>query len=124
MAKYKVIVLGVQGINNKVYGPDIETKHGRGIVTDDMFPEGNAEKLVKEGKLLKLTDKKQEAKEKAAKEKILKTAIVDAEDKLEDAQKALKNADDATEEDLAAFNKTVEDAEFALMEAKEALENL
>jgi len=41
---YKVIVLGVQGINNKVYGPGE-------IVTEKHFPEGNAEKLVKDGKL-------------------------------------------------------------------------
>lgn len=58
MAKYKVKVLGVQGINNKVYGPGA-------IVSDEMFPEGNAAKLAKEGKL--------ELIEKAEKEqKVLK----------------------------------------------------
>lgn len=48
MKKYIVQVLGIQGRNNKVYGPGE-------IVTSDNFPEGNAIILEKEGKI-KLKD--------------------------------------------------------------------
>jgi hypothetical protein len=121
MVLYKVKVLRVPGINNKTYTPFTKTVHGVGIVSDDMFPEGNAAELCKKSYLEKITDKKQEAKEKKDREKALRTAVVDAEDKLEEAKKALKDSD---EEDTAALDKAVEDAEFALEVAKEALENL
>lgn len=44
MSTYKVKVLGVQGLNNKVFGPNE-------IVTEAHFPAGNAKILEKEGKL-------------------------------------------------------------------------
>lgn len=47
--KYKVKVLGVQGINNKVYGPGE-------IVTEKNFPEGNAKKLATEGRIEAVTE--------------------------------------------------------------------
>jgi hypothetical protein len=54
MATFEVIVLGVQGINNKVFGPGAK-------VTEAHFPEGNALKLEKEGKLKRISSKKEEA---------------------------------------------------------------
>lgn len=47
---YKVKVLGVQGINNKVYTANE-------IVSDSNFPEGNAKKLAEEGKLEAIAEK-------------------------------------------------------------------
>ncbi len=79
MSTYKVVVLGVQGRNNKVYGP------GQ-LVTEAHFPEGNAKILEKEGKLelLKNADlKKLKAAEKAAAEQAAKE-----KDEKEAAEKA------------------------------------
>jgi hypothetical protein len=41
MARYKVIALSVGGLRNKIFSSG-------DIVTDDMFPEGNAGKLVEQ----------------------------------------------------------------------------
>jgi len=63
MAKYRVIVLGVLGINNKVF------KAGD-IVYDYNFPEGNAQKLLADGKLVSLeTEKKAEREAKKSEKK-------------------------------------------------------
>ena len=50
MKKYKVNVTRVLGANNKTYVAGQE-------VTEDMFPEGNAEKLAKSGHLIEVSDK-------------------------------------------------------------------
>lgn len=44
MKKGVVIVMGVQGKNNKVYGPDTK-------VSEQNFPDGNFDKLVEQGKI-------------------------------------------------------------------------
>lgn len=61
MAVYRVKVLGVQGINNKIFVANE-------IVTDAHFPEGNAAILAKEGKLEEIAEKKAEKVVKAKKE--------------------------------------------------------
>jgi len=53
MKKYRVKVLGVQGINNRVYVANE-------IVTEENFPEGNAAILVKDGKLEEIWSKQEE----------------------------------------------------------------
>jgi hypothetical protein len=71
MAQYKVTVLGVQGINNKIYGPNE-------IVTDKHFPEGNAEKLAKEGKLVRFDEPKDDKpKGKFGKHKVDETEKIE-----------------------------------------------
>jgi ABC-type branched-subunit amino acid transport system substrate-binding protein len=119
MAKYRVNVLGVQGANNKVYGP-IDKDGKPMIVTDEMFPEGNAEKLCKEGKLVKISDTKEDAKAakaaKAAKLNELQAKIDEAESQLQAVEEALENAE---ESDKEALQKAVEDAQLALEIAQE-----
>lgn len=93
MDKYKVKVLGVQGINKKVYGPGE-------IVTEKNFPEGNAEKLVEEGKLEPVTNKeRKEAEEKtfAAEEQ----KKLEAEEKVK-AEKERKEAEEKARKDREA----------------------
>lgn len=57
MAKYKVICLSVGGLGNKIF------KSGD-IVTDDNFPEGNAQELVK-GKYIEPIEDKPKPNNKA-----------------------------------------------------------
>ena len=45
--KYKVIALSVGGLGNKIF-------NSRDIVTEDNFPRGNAEELVKQGFLMEI----------------------------------------------------------------------
>jgi len=62
MSKYRVKVLGVQGLNNKVFGPGE-------IVLEANFPAGNAKKLEQEGKLELITvTKKTEVEKETVKE--------------------------------------------------------
>jgi hypothetical protein len=71
MKKGIVIVMGVQGRNNKVYGPDEKVSEGN-------FPEGNFDKLVDEGKIRQTfpiqnkkkedSDKKEDSKKNSDKE--------------------------------------------------------
>jgi hypothetical protein len=82
MAKYKVIVLRVQGINKNTYVA------GQ-IVSDENFPEGNAEKLCKEGKLELIESKA----DKAAKAKAEADAKKKAEKEVDEAAKAKAEAD-------------------------------
>lgn len=56
MAKYKVIALSVGGLGKKIF-------NSGDIVTDKNFPAGNAEKLVKQGFLEEIQEKKEPVKE-------------------------------------------------------------
>ena len=100
MAKYIVKVTRVQGMAKKTY------KCGA-VVTDEMFPEGNAALMAKAGYLQVVVD----AKEKAV------DAVKTAESKLKEAKKALK---EASEENKEAAKKAVEDAGVELEIAKDA----
>lgn len=127
MARYKVIVLGVQGINNKVYGPTSKDANGNEvetIVTEAHFPEGNAAKLEKEGKLKKLTSKKEEAEElkaaKAAKIKALQAEINSAKEALAVATSQLTEAPAGV--DKTELIKAVDDAQLAFDIANENFE--
>lgn len=51
MSKYKVLVLGLQGRNKKVYGPG-------DVVDDAHLPNGNGKELVKKGYLELVEDSK------------------------------------------------------------------
>lgn len=62
------MVLGVQGTYNKVFRHDTETKHGKGIVSDDMFPEGVAAELAKKGHLKPIEEKVEKKKTDPKKE--------------------------------------------------------
>lgn len=85
--KYKVKVLRVQGINNKTYVAG-ET------VYDYNFPEGNAQKLVSEGKLVceetKAEEKARIKAEEQAKKEAEKKAKEEADAKLKAEEQAKK----------------------------------
>lgn len=118
MAVFEVIVLGVQGTNNKVHGPGAR-------VTEAHFPEGNAEKLVKEGKLKKISTKADDVKAakeaKAAKIKALENEVNAAKEALAETQKVLADADE--ELDKADLITAVENAQLAYDIAVENLKN-
>ena len=124
MGRYKVVVLGVQGLNKKVYGPG-------DVVTEKNFPEGVAAQLVKSGHLESLTkandEKKQKEAEKALKEaeKVYKSAqksVVELEKAKEGEkdEKKLKELESALEKAGGELTK----AEVKLNAAKAALKEL
>ena len=55
LIKYKVKARRVLGSNNNTYTPVTKTKYGIGIVSDEMFPEGNAALLAKDGYLERIS---------------------------------------------------------------------
>lgn len=124
MAKFKVAVLGVQGLNKKVYGPGA-------IVTEKNFPEGVAAQLVKSGHLESMNKANDEKKLKEA-EKNLK----DAEKDYTSAQKAVAELekqkegekDEKKKKDLDGAiekaGKELTEAEVKLNGAKAALKEL
>lgn len=117
MSVFEVIVLGVQGINNKVYGPGER-------VTEAHFPEGNAQKLEKEGKLKRISSKKEEADaaKLAKKQKLekLQAEIEAAHVVFDEAQKAFDEiTEEMTDETKEALKVARDNAQLALDIAKE-----
>jgi hypothetical protein len=109
MANYEVIVLGVQGINNKVFGPGER-------VTDKHFPEGNAAILCKDGKLKDLGATASEAKQKQIAKKEAEKILKKAVEVLEVAKDKLEKA---SETDREEAEKIFDEAELAFEVAKE-----
>lgn len=131
MGLYRINVLGVQGINQKVYGPSTVTKYGKGIVSDDMFPEGNAKALAKSKHLVELkgkelTEANKNAKDDAAKKEAdkkkkeaLKAELLNAEKSL---NKGLEDLEKETDEE--AKKKLAFKVEDLKVEVEVARENL
>jgi hypothetical protein len=124
---YKIIVLGVQGINNKVFGPDVDLGLGAGVVSDEHFPEGNAELLCKAGKL-KLLSKDENVKTSKADTKAAKAAkLKELQDIIDNCQETFDKAKLALEgaagDNLLELQKVSDDAELALNIANDNFDN-
>lgn len=114
MAKYKVDVLGVLGINKKKY-------KANDIVEDKNFPEGVAKELCKKGYLISLEKGSEDKKLKAAEK-----AVDEAADNYRSAQVALKELEEKQGKESDAekkkeFDPDIAEAKTALKEAEKAL---
>lgn len=120
MEKFKVKALSVGGSSNRIY-------HSGDIVTAGNFPDGNAEKLVKEGFLEPYDEEAAQAEEdQKAKEleEANKAKQVEEDAKAEQAEayRKQKEADDAAKAEEDQKKKVLEEAEKA-KQAEDALKS-
>lgn len=111
MARYKVKVLGILGLNKKVFDANE-------IVTDSQFPTGVAEKLVSKGYLESLDKKGDKKKLDDA-----KAALVDAEKAYNDLYSELSNVTISKEKEtdetkIAEIDAKIEKLEGDIKEAE------
>jgi hypothetical protein len=113
MARYEVIVLGVQGLNKKIYTAGEK-------VTEGNFPAGVAEELVKSGHLKSLEKKSDKKQEEAMKNlETCTTAYAEAQKAFTEIESKL--ADEKDEKKLDELNIELTNAKDTLKAAEKAL---